>query len=254
MVFYLEGMRNMLLFAPLLIIFSISISAQSTIKISDDLVLIQLTPDVYIHKSYVTSETYGRFACNGILYTRLGDGLLFDTPYNESQTELLLTWIKDSLGIVIEGVIVNHFHEDCLGGLSVVHQWGIPSYGYKGTQKLAKANSLTPPQKTFGKKRIFKLNDRKIVCQYFGPAHTQDNIACWFPSEKMLFGGCMLKSLKSGKGNLADAEVSQWSYTIRNIKVEFPDIQIAVPGHGKYGGIELLDYTIDMFKADAKKP
>ena len=58
----------------------------------------------------------------------------------------------------------------------------------------------------------------------------------------------MIKSLKSGKGNLADASVKKWSKTVSKIKKTFPHIEIVVPGHGKAGGTALLDYTIDMFK------
>lgn len=240
--------------APLLVLFLGVLTAQSTIKITEDLELIKLTPDVYIHKSYATTETYGRFSCNGILYTRLGKGYLFDTPMDETQTAQLLDWIEDSLKIKLEGVIANHFHEDCVGGLAEAHSRGIPSYGTRLTQKLARADSVNVPQKTLRKKHILKLEDRKIICYYPGPAHTKDNIVTWFPAEKMLFGGCMLKSLKSGKGNLADAVIAQWSQTIRKVKETFPEIQIAVPGHGAYGNIELLDYTIEMFEEKDKQP
>ena len=57
----------------------------------------------------------------------------------------------------------------------------------------------------------------------------------------------MLKSLKSGKGNLADAVVEEWDDTIQKVKNSYSDLKIAIPGHGKHGGMDLLDYTIEMF-------
>ncbi len=57
----------------------------------------------------------------------------------------------------------------------------------------------------------------------------------------------MIKSLKAGKGNLNDASVKKWSQTIGKIKATYPRLKIVVPGHGAVGGVDLLEYTIDMF-------
>ena len=237
--------KILFLFFFMLPLFSFS---QKEIKISDDIFLIQISENAYIHKTFVTLEKYGRISSNGLLYTNEKEGFLFDTPFFEDQTILLLDWIRDSLKIELKGVIANHFHEDCLGGLGVVHERDIPSYGSKLTRKLAKADSMIVPQKKLRKNHQLKLGEKIIICSYHGPAHTKDNIVTWVPDEKILFGGCMLKSLKSGKGNLADAVVEEWDDTIQNVKNSYPDLKIAIPGHGKHGGMDLLDYTIEMFQ------
>ena len=70
--------------------------------------------------------------------------------------------------------------------------------------------------------------------------------------KKILFGGCMVKSLDGGRGYLGDANLKQWSATISKVKKAFPGAKIVIPGHGDQGGIALLDYTIKMFEGDAK--
>jgi metallo-beta-lactamase class B len=97
------------------------------------------------------------------------------------------------------------------------------------------------------------VGNSKIVIQYFGEAHTRDNIITWIPSENVVFGGCVVKAMNAGKGNLADANVKEWSNTIERIKETFSSAKIVVPGHGKYGGTELLDFTIKLFDEDRKK-
>jgi metallo-beta-lactamase class B len=47
---------------------------------------------------------------------------------------------------------------------------------------------------------------------------------------------------------LGDANVNSWSNTVEAVKNRFPDAKIVVPGHGQHGNIELLDYTINLFK------
>jgi metallo-beta-lactamase class B len=86
------------------------------------------------------------------------------------------------------------------------------------------------------------------MTQFFGEAHTVDNTVSFVESEKVLYGGCMIKSLKAGKGNLADANVNEWSNTVRKIKSTYPNIIHVIPGHGKVGDTDLLDYTIEMFQ------
>ncbi|MEM7381519.1 MAG: subclass B1 metallo-beta-lactamase, partial [Bacteroidota bacterium] len=56
--------------------------------------------------------------------------------------------------------------------------------------------------------------------------------------------------LNARKGNLADANIAQWSQTMELIKAKFPEIEIVIPGHGKAGGMELLDYTYQLFSPD----
>ena len=58
----------------------------------------------------------------------------------------------------------------------------------------------------------------------------------------------MVKALGAGFGNLNDADTILWARTIRNVGRQFPQAEIVIPGHGKVGGPELLDYTINMFE------
>lgn len=71
-----------------------------------------------------------------------------------------------------------------------------------------------------------------------------------FPSEKVLFGGCLIKELDASKGYLGDANVEAWSGTVNRVAEYFPDVQLVIPGHGAYGDKALLDCTIQLFKQD----
>ncbi|MEM7040325.1 MAG: hypothetical protein AAF570_25380, partial [Bacteroidota bacterium] len=82
---------------------------------------------------------------------------------------------------------------------------------------------------------------------YPGEAHAPGNIVAWLPSEKLIYGGCMVKSIGAGKGNLSDANVDTWSESVSKVKARFPKAKVVVPGHGKPGGQDLLDFTIEMF-------
>lgn len=226
---------------------TIPIVAQETnIKISSDLELIKISDKVYIHKSFTTSEQFGRYSSNGLIYINENEVLIADTPPSIEQSELLLTWIINQ-DLLIKAVIVNHHHEDALGGLKVFKQRNISTYGFRETSILAKKDGFLDPEITFIDSLNLSIGSKIIQAFYFGEAHTSDNIVLHIPSEHILFGGCMIKSLKSGKGNLADANVEEWPHTVSKVKNYFPNLQLVIPGHGNYGNTSLLDYTIKMF-------
>jgi len=220
------------------------------ISIGKDLQIIPLSEQVYIHKSWTVFTGFGRVASNGLIYTNEKEVVLMDTPANDSLTRLLVNWIEQDLGHTIKAVIINHHHTDCLGGLKTLHEQYIPSYATKRCQKLARKNGVIIPQNGFRKTLNLPVGNQSVLGKYFGKAHTADNLVVYIPSEKILFGGCMVKSLKSGKGNLADASVKKWSKTVLSVKNAFPQVKIVVPGHGPAGDTALLDYTIDMFKRE----
>ncbi|MEL6252842.1 MAG: subclass B1 metallo-beta-lactamase [Bacteroidota bacterium] len=217
------------------------------ISISEDLEILPLTEKVYVHRSYSTVKPYGRFYSNGMIYVSEGKAMIFDTPMEPHITEELLGWIQAELKLEIAGIVVNHHHNDCLGGLKHFHDLEIPSWSTSLTQDLAVEKKVEIPQNTFKKRKTLRFGDSKVKLFYPGEAHTIDNMVAWLPEEKVLFGGCMVKSLKSGKGNLADANVKEWPLTIDKVRKKFGDAAWVIPGHGKLGGLDLLDYTIEMF-------
>ena len=99
--------------------------------------------------------------------------------------------------------------------------------------------------------RKLQVGSKEVICDFLGGGHTKDNIIAYFPSDQVMFGGCLIKSLGAGKGNLNDANVHAWSNTVGKLKARYSSAKIIIPGHGKVGDQALLDYTIEMFKKDA---
>jgi len=114
--------------------------------------------------------------------------------------------------------------------------------------QLAKENNFVVPKNSFGDSLILKVGNENIIAKFFGEGHTKDNVVVYFPSEDVLFGGCLLKEIDATKGYLGDANVTDWSITVERVKKEYPNVKIVVPGHGEYGNKKLLDYTINLFK------
>lgn len=213
---------------------------------NDHLKVEKLSEHCYRHISYLRSPGFGKIACNGMLILEAGKALVIDAPTNEAAALALIDWLEEEQQEVI-AVIASHFHVDCIGGLNPFHARQIPSYAHEKTLAMAKADSLPDPQIGFRDSLKFQVGSSLVHCQFFGAGHSPDNIVCYYPTDQVLFGGCLLKSKGAGKGNLKDADTKAWPKTVERIKKIFPDIQLVIPGHGSPGGRDLLDYTIEMF-------
>jgi metallo-beta-lactamase class B len=235
-----------------MIVLSTYSSAQTVNKnerIADGLSVVQLRENVYQHISDFVYQSQ-LVECNGLIYINENEAIICDTPTNEELSKKLLEWMdKKFPSVKITAVIVNHFHADCLGGLAEFHRRGIPSYGHELSPQLLKLkqHDAEAPQHLFKSEQVIRVGNEKVVNYHFGAAHTSDNIITWIPTERTIFGGCMVKSVDAEKGNLADANVKDWPETIKAIKATCPDATMIIPGHGSAGGQELLDYTIRLF-------
>ena len=230
----------------------ISLNAQSQsdsiIYDSPSLKIKQISESVFIHISYLETQDFGKVACNGMLVIDKKEAVVLETPINDEVSEELIRWIENEKSAEVKAVIVHHFHIDCLGGLNAFHQSNIPSFANALTIKLAAEKDYIKPQKTMEHGHLTTVGDQRLISYYFGPAHTYDNIVTYLESGKTLFGGCMVKASGAKEGNLADADVTEWSNTVEKLRSVIPDARIIVPGHGEAGGPELLDYTIMLFK------
>jgi metallo-beta-lactamase class B len=215
---------------------------------SPTLIVTQLSEGSFQHTSYKQTNDFGNVPCNGLVVRNGGESIVFDTPTNDSSAAELIRWIQDSLHCKINAVIPTHFHDDCLGGLQAFHDNGIASYAGSRTIELARANNYVIPRNSFPDSLRLKVGEENIQVRFFGEGHTKDNVVGYYPREKVLFGGCLIKELEASKGYLGDANENEWARTVEKVKLHYPDVKVVVPGHGEHGNSSLLDYTIQLFR------
>jgi metallo-beta-lactamase class B len=217
---------------------------------SDDLIIIQISDNAFLHTSFLQTNDFGKVPCNGMVVRNSNEVVVFDTPTNNKSAEDLIKFIKGKLHCKINAIVPTHFHDDCLGGLASFHKLKIPSFGNFKTIDLCKSKNIVAPQNGFDDSIQLKLGNTYAIVKYFGEGHTRDNVVGYFPKENILFGGCLIKELEATKGYLGDANVGDWSSTVEKVKQQYTNVKIVIPGHGEFGGKELLDYTIKLFKSN----
>lgn len=215
---------------------------------SESLVIQKISDHVYQHTSFLNTESFGKVACNGMIVFDKSEAIIFNTPVDNKTALELINWVKNDLHCKIKAVIPTHFHADCLGGLAEFHKQSVPSYAHNKTIAITKAKNLIIPENGFDRLLRLKVGNKQVMAEYFGEGHTQDNVIGYFPDEKIVFGGCLIKEVGAEKGNLEDANVKAWPATVTRLKQKYTRPKLIIPGHGKSGGPELLDYTIQLFE------
>lgn len=194
------------------------------------------------------------FPSNGLVVETAEGVVLIDTGWGDKETEELIKWIRVHLKKKVVLCIGTHFHADRIGGVAVLKKLNIPTYSYSLTEKLATEHNVPAPNGILPVDTTIKIGGMKFECFYPGEGHTKDNIVVWFPSQKILFGGCLVKSMEANDlGNIADANVTAYPTTIERVIKKFPDPKFVIPGHQSWDA-GALQHTLDMANKAKGKP
>lgn len=207
---------------------------------------------VYLHKSFSRVEGYGLVSSNGLVVVEDAKAFIVDTPWSDRDTEKLVNWIKANHYTLL-GSISTHSHEDRTAGIKWLNEQSVATYATALTNKILHENNREPAKYTLKEDEITLANGLLEVF-YPGGGHTVDNVVVWLPKSKLLFGGCFVRSLESkGLGNTGEADVEQWPRSAEKLINQFPDANIVVPGHGKFGDTRLLKHTKFLAETAANK-
>jgi len=236
-------MKKNILLSLFLILSSVGLFAADPVdRVDKNIAFTRLTDKTYLIQSSYSSN--GQLDCNLLLILDTKDVVLVNTPSTDSLTTILLNCIEKKFKRKVTRVIVSHFHDDSAGGLKVTNKLGITSYGLDKTRDLLKSSNRKIDV-VFTDSLKISLQTEEIQMFYFGAGHSMDNIVTWIPGERILFGGCLLKSLTAtDKGNIKDADLKAWPVTVGKVKKRFMNAKIVIPGHSTIGDNSIFDHTI----------
>ncbi len=222
-------------------------------RVTPDLVVRELQPGIWLHRSWNDDPAGERTASNGLVVREDGGLVIVDTPWGNEPTAALLDWIARELKEPVLRVIVTHSHEDRMGGARVVRERAIPLLAAPRTVELAATRSREHlPMALAGLDECKAVPVGALEVFNPGPAHAPDNVVVWLPAQRLLFGGCAVKSADATSlGFTGDASLARWPEAIRRVKQRYPDAAVVVPGHGDPGGATLLDRTLTLLTPGA---
>jgi len=232
------------------LIFSFSLSAQTK---KAALTITHLTGDFYVYTTY--NEYKGNAVPSNGLYLVTNAGVvIIDSPWDTTQFQPLLDSIQTKHHQKSVICIATHSHEDRTAALEYYKQKGIKTYTTKQTDGISKQNNRKRSEFLMSKDTVFKVGQYSFQTYYAGQGHTPDNIVIWFGKDKILYGGCLIKSIEATDlGNLGDANTKEWPATIRNIQQKFKNLNFIIPGHDEWLSKESLNHTLKLLQDYEKK-
>lgn len=266
--------KNLVKFFTISLVILFILASGSEIKLSEDLVIKEIEEGVY-----VVTHSFPWQGNSLVVFLSGNDVIFVDTPYNNESTRKVVEWIKNEnkKANIIE--INTGFHNDNLGGNEYLLSQNIPVYGSELTAELIengriyetiksavelmkktgnenqecieayKTQEFKAPNRLFDIEEGLELTIGEEIAEvYFpGESHSIDNVVVYFHKRKILFGGCMVKSLESkNPGFTEDANMQEWPKSVKNVLERYKGARIVIPGHGNWGDTKLLNHTIEL--------
>ena len=228
--------------------FLLSLSIASGQSPNRGLIISPLTGDFYIYTSFGSYQG-APVPANGMYMLTAKGAVLFDTPWDSTQFQPLLDSIKIKHNQEVVLCISTHFHEDRTAGLEFYRRMGIKTYTTDLTDSMSTLRNEKRAEFLIHNDTLFTMGEHTFQTYYGGQGHSQDNIVIWFDKEKILYGGCLVKSTEAEDlGNLSDANVKAWAITIKNIQQKFGTPNYIIPGHLDWHSKESLTHTLNLIQ------
>ena len=210
---------------------------------NNQLAIKQVAEGIYEHKSYLNVTNFGLVEANGLVVVQDNQAYIIDTPWTDKDTAKLLEWITLQ-GFTAVASISTHSHQDRAGGIGYLNSQGINTIVSETTQLILADSHKSKAQTTFTGKH-YSVKADLIEVYDLGAGHTQDNLVVWLPKQKILFGGCLIKSLDStNMGYTGEADMKAWPLTLNKLQQQFPQVNLVIPGHGASGDMSLVSHTM----------
>ncbi len=243
------SMFRILLLTLLASLTDLSSTAEEKLKIT------HLTDSFFVYTTY--KDLGGTLFPSNSMYLVTEAGIvMFDTPWDSTQLQPLLDTIRQRHHKPIRLVISTHYHDDRTEGVSLLQQQGISTMATFRTIDLARKEGNDIPAIGYNADTTITVGGYRFELHYPGRGHTEDNIVAWFPDQKLLYGGCFIKSTESKNlGNLADADPQAWLESVKRLQQKYPEPSFVVPGHYGWKDRNSLSHTRKLLEEylDAEK-
>lgn len=234
---------------------------QKSVSEANTLTLLHFKGPIYISEDHFYDRE------NSVVYVGDKYVTVIGATWTPETAKLLVDEIKKVTNKPIKEVIDTNWHHDRSGGNSYFKSIGSKIYATKMTAQLMKVgwdkmtSAVRKDWPAFPQLPLvipdhiqdgnFELQNGEVKAFYLGPSHTEDGIFVYFPNEKTLYGGCILKEKL---GYLGSANIVEYPKTLQKLKKLHLDIDTIISGHwSSIHGPELIDQYLDLLAKHANQ-
>ncbi|HEU0273709.1 MAG TPA: subclass B2 metallo-beta-lactamase, partial [Candidatus Udaeobacter sp.] len=215
-----------------------------------------LTGSIYVVEDSHYAKT------NYVVYIGAASVTVIGAGWSPDTAELLEHEIKKVTDKPVRDVVLPDHDPEYAGGVAYWKRIGASVVSTELTEQILRSDwsktadftrkyfpaypslPLVLPTKTY--KNDFELENGAIRGFYLGPSHNADDIFIYFPKEKVLYAGSILKE---HLGNLAFADLEEYPKTLQKLKDLHLAIDKIISGHwSAVHGANLIDQYLGMLK------
>jgi metallo-beta-lactamase class B len=207
-----------------------------------------LTGDFYVYRTFHDYQGV-KISANAMYVVTDKGVVLFDAPWDKTQFQPLLDSIKAKHNKEVIMLFGTHSHDDRAGGFDFYRKKGIKTYSIQLTDDILKKKNEPRAEFIIPTDTTFTVGQYKFEVYYPGKGHAPDNIVAWFGKEKIIYGGCFVKSAEAKDlGYLGDADVKEWEKSIKKVQSKFKNPKYIISGHDDWTSVESLNHTLKLVK------
>lgn len=249
---YHAGMRLVCRFLPALFLFFVfcpasfsenpsgiplGLAVPNMQQIAPTVFVKELSPGAWVYTVIGKLGDGSPYPANGLLVITGNWSVLIDAGWEPGQAEALLAFAKDKLHRPVKQAVITHWHQDRAFGIPTLEKAKVEVYALDMTAKFLAEKKRPLPDHLLRREQMPYTEIPGIVIDYPGPGHTPDNLVVYLQKEKILDGGCFLKSANvDDLGNLEDANLAEWPKSLAYVTKKYADAKLVIPGHGPIAG------------------
>jgi metallo-beta-lactamase class B len=239
-------------FSAAILLFSISVAKATEAGVS----MYPLIGSVYVAEDSHYAKT------NYAVYVGAASVTVIGAGWSPETAELLAKEIRKVTDKPVKDVILPDHDPEYAGGSAYWKRIGANIVSTELTDEVLKRDcakagdftrkyfptypslTLVLPTKTY--KNDFTFENGAIHGFYLGPSHNTDDIFVYFPKEKVVYAGLILKE---HLGNLAFANLEEYPKTLQKLQQLHLSVDKIISGHwSAVHGAELIDQYLAMLK------
>ncbi|HVW60955.1 MAG TPA: subclass B1 metallo-beta-lactamase [Puia sp.] len=206
-----------------------------------------LTGNVYVYTTYGNPGDGSSYPSNSLYIVTTNGIVLLDTPWDTTQFQPLVDSLYARYHEKPVLCLSTHFHDDRTAGLDFFRQHGVDTWSSAQTRELCRQKGKPQAEHVFTKDTVFTIGGHTFRTFYPGEGYTKDNIVVWIEKERVLYGGCFVKSTETQSlGNLADAGIEAWPASVKRVLQAFPNPAFVIPGHLGWADKKSLEHTLKL--------
>ncbi|NSL87742.1 BlaB/IND/MUS family subclass B1 metallo-beta-lactamase [Chitinophaga sp. Mgbs1] len=211
-----------------------------------------LTGDYYIYTTW--HEWAGKlYPANGMYVVTNKGTVIIDCPWDTAQLQPLLDSIEQKHHQPAVICIATHSHADRTGGFDYFRKKGIKTYSTEQTYQICRQKKEQEAAFRFTKDTVFRVGQHVLQTFFAGEGHTADNIVIWVKDARILYGGCLIKSVDNQEmGYIAESNLKAWPQSLRRLQQKYPRPAYIIPGHESWASNKSIIHTLQLLEAHAK--